>query len=129
MSDPATIAIAAAVATSAAQKISESATEGTIAAFKALCKKVFVRFRSIPEAQDALDAARIDEDDTAALRTVATALDKAAQDDPEIGRLMEELRRAASEDHDGAVHNTTGKLGDNAKVLQSRDIIHGNIRM
>lgn len=129
MPDPAIITIATAMATNAVQKISESATEGTISAFKTLCKKVFARFRSFPEAQNALDAARIDEGDTASLRTVADALDEAAQNDPEIGRLLDELLQVVSEDRAGTVHNTIrGDVSGHAKVIQTRDI-HGNVHL
>lgn len=129
MSDPAGIAIVTAIATGAVQKISESVTDGTAEAFKSLCRKVFARFRGIPEAQEALDEARLDSDDGAALETVAGHLHRAEQEDPEIARLMAELRRAAEVQDGGSVLNTIhGGVSDEAKVVQGRDF-HGDLRL
>lgn len=129
MSDPAGIAIVTAIATTTVQKISESATESTVEAFKSLCKKVFDRFRGIPKAQQALDEARLDSDDSTALETVAGHLYRAEREDPEIARLMAELRRAAEPGEGGSVINTVqGGVSDEAKVVQGRDF-HGDLRL
>lgn len=129
MSDPAGIAIVTAIVTTSVQKISESVTESTVDSFKSLCKKVFARFRSIPEAQEALDEARLDSDDNTALETVAGHLHRAEQEDPEIARLMAELRGAAETGDGGSVTNTIhGGVSEEAKVVQGRDF-HGDLRL
>lgn len=129
MSDPAGIAIVTALVTGAVQKISETATDGTITSFKELCKRVFVRFRGTPEAQEALDDARVESDDHAALEKVAVHLRRAEQEDPEIARLMAELRRAAESGGGGSVTNTIhGDVSGRARVVQARDI-DGDVRL
>lgn len=129
MSDPASIAIVTALATGAVQKISETATDNTIASFKDLCKRVFARFRGTPDAQEALDEARVESDDPATLEKVAAHLEHAEQEDPEIARLMAELRRAAETGDGGSVVNTiNGNVSDRARVLQAGDI-NGDVRL
>ena len=129
MSDPAGIAIVTAIVTNTVQRISESAADGTVEAFTSLCKKVFARFRGIPQAQEALDEARLDSDDSVALETVAGHLHRAEQEDPEIAHLMVELRRAAEAGGGGSVVNTIhGGVSDEAKVVQGRDF-HGDLRL
>ncbi|WP_017613658.1 hypothetical protein [Nocardiopsis salina] len=129
MSDPAGIAIVTALATGAVQKISETATDNTIASFKDLCKRVFARFRETPGAQEALDEARVESDDPAALEKVAVHLQVAEQEDPEIARLVAELRRAAEAGSGGSVTNTiNGNVSGNAKVVQTQDI-NGDVRL
>lgn len=129
MSDPAGIAIVTALATGTVQKISESVTDSTAEAFKSLCKKVFARFRGVPEAQEALDEARSDSGDDAALEAVAGHLRRAEREDPEIARLMAELRRAAEAQDGGPVFNTIhGGVSGEAKIVQGRDF-HGDLRL
>lgn len=129
MADPATLAIATAVVTSAVTKITESATDGTVAAFKSLCKAVFLRFRSAPQAQDALDGARLEPDSPKALAAVAEHLERAEGEDPEIRRLMQVLRQEVVQEGDGAVYNSIqGEVSGGARVFQGRDI-HGNVNL
>ncbi|GHD18937.1 hypothetical protein GCM10007147_09630 [Nocardiopsis kunsanensis] len=129
MSDPAGIAIITAIATGTVQKISDSVSDSTAEAFKSLCKKVFARFRGLPEAQEALDGVRLDSEDGSALEAVADHLHRAEQEDPEIARLMAELRRAVEDRGAGSVVNTVhGGVSDEAKVVQGRDF-HGDLRL
>lgn len=130
MADPVTVTIATAVATGAAKKLGESVSEGTAAAFKSLCKSVFARFRSTPEALEALDNARLESDDPDAVAAVAEHLEQAEREDPQIRELMEALRReVAPEDGGGAVHNTIhGDVSGNARIMQAGDI-RGDIRL
>ncbi len=129
MADPATLAIATAIVTGAVTKITESATDGTVTAFRSLCRAVFARFRSRPEAQEALDEARLAAEDPAALATVVEHLEHAESEDPGIRRLMDELRREVVQEGDGAVYNSIqGGVSGHARVIQARDF-HGDITL
>ncbi|GAB3689038.1 hypothetical protein [Nocardiopsis oceani] len=129
MAEPVTVAIAAAIATGAVTKVTEYATEGTVDTFKSLCRAVFARFRSEPEAQEALDEARLDTGDTEVLTVVAEHLERAEREDPEIGRLMGDLRSTVSQEGAGSVSNQIhGSVSGNARVYQGRDF-HGDIRL
>jgi hypothetical protein len=129
MADPVTLAIATAVVTGAVGKITEAATGGTVAAFKALRKAVFARFRSDPESQEVLDDALLEPEDTGALTAFAERLERAEGEDPRIRGLMEELRREVVQEGDGAVHNSIqGNVSGEARVFQGRDF-HGDITL
>lgn len=131
MADPVTLAIATAVVTGAVGKITEAATGGTVAALKSLRKAVFARFRSDPEAQDALDEALLEPEDPEALTAVAEHLERAEGADPGIRALMDELRREVVQEGDGAVYNNfQGDVSDNARVIQGRDWnVHGDVTL
>lgn len=129
MADPATLAIATAVVTGAVTKITETATEDTLASFKSLCKAVFARFRSDPRAQEALDEARLEPEDPEALTAVAEHLARAEGEDPGIGRLMDQMRQEVVQEGEGAVHNSIqGDVSGQARVVQGRDF-HGDVRL
>lgn len=132
MADPVTAAIVAALATASATKLGEGIGNGAVSTFKSLYKAVTRRFRSDPEAQEALDDLRLDEHDTGARDTVSLHLDRAAQEDPEIGRLLEELRAAVNEinqEGEGTVVNQiNGDVSGSARVIQGRDF-HGGVHL
>lgn len=129
MADPVTLAIAAAVVTGAVGKITEAATEGTVAAFKSLRKAVFARFRSDPESQQVLDDALLEPEDPETLAAVAEHLERVEGADPAVRALMGELRREAAQEGDGAVHNSIqGDVSGKARVFQGRDF-HGDIHL
>ncbi|WP_017582814.1 hypothetical protein [Nocardiopsis valliformis] len=132
MADPVTTAIIAALATASATKLGEGLGDGVVSTFRSLYKAVTRHFRSDPEAQEALDDLRLDEHDTEAMDVVSTHLDRAAHEDPEIGRLLEELRSEVNEinqEGDGTVVNQiNGNVSDSAKVIQGRDF-HGGIHL
>ncbi|WP_026117410.1 hypothetical protein [Nocardiopsis alkaliphila] len=128
MSDPITAAIVTALATGSSTKISEALGEGAVAVFKSLYKAVNKRFRSTPEAQEALEDLRLDSGDAEALADATKHLERAASQDPKIGRLLHELRSEVVQEGDGTVNNQIhGNVGDNARVFQGRDF-HGDIR-
>lgn len=129
MSDPITAAIVTALATGSSTKISEALGEGAVTVFKSLYKAVNKRFRSVPEAQEALEDLRLDSDDTKSLAEASKHLERAAVEDPKIGRLLDELRSEVVQEGDGSVSNQIhGNVSDNARVFQGRDF-HGDIRL
>lgn len=132
MADPVTAAIIAALATASATKLGEGLGESAVSTFKSLYKAVTKRFRSEPEAQEALDDLRLEEDDAEALGLVSLHLERAAREDPEIGRLLEELRSGTHEinqEGDGTVVNQIrGDVSGTARVVQGRDF-HGDIHL
>lgn len=132
MADPVTAAIIAALATASATRLGEGLGEGVVSTFKSLYKAVTRRFRSEPEAQEALDDLRLEEDDAEALGVVSMHLERAAHEDPEIGRLLEELRSGVNEinqEGDGTVVNQIhGDVSGTARIVQGRDF-HGGIHL
>ncbi|MDT0329160.1 hypothetical protein [Nocardiopsis lambiniae] len=129
MADPVTIALATALVTGAAAKISEHAGETVVEGLKRLQRAVFKRFRGDAAAQEALDEARVDSDDPAAIEAVAEHLERAAAEDPEIGSLVRELRGQVSQRSEGSVSNRiTGGVSGNARVFQGGNV-QGEIRL
>ncbi|OLT25574.1 hypothetical protein BJF83_05275 [Nocardiopsis sp. CNR-923] len=129
MPDPATLALAAAVATGAVSKIAEVVSQATIDDFKSFRKTLFRHFRGVPEAQEALDEARVEPDDEDAIASVADHIERAAAADPDIRRLVDALTAQASQEGGGAVHNSIrGDVSGGAKVIQTRDI-HGSVNL
>ncbi len=132
MADPITIAIITALATASASRLGDGLGEGVVSTFRSLYRSVTKRFRSEPEAMEALDDLRLEEDDAEALGVVSAHLDRAAHEDPEIGRLLEELRSGVNEINqrgDGTVVNQIqGDVSGSAKVVQGRDF-HGGIHL
>lgn len=132
MADPVTAAIIAALATASATKLGEGLGDSVVETFRSLFKAVTKRFRKDPEAQEALDGLRLDEHDAEAMDVVSLHLDRAAHEDPEIGRLLEELRSGVSEinqEGDGNVVNQiNGNVSGSARVIQGRDF-HGGIHL
>lgn len=132
MADPVTAAIIAALATASATRLGEGLGESVVSNFRSLYKAVTKRFRSEPEAQEALDDLRLEEDDAEALEVVSTHLERAAHEDPEIGRLLEELRSGVNQvnqEGDGTVVNQIhGDVSGKAKIIQGRDF-HGGIHL
>ncbi|MEU3016310.1 MULTISPECIES: hypothetical protein [unclassified Nocardiopsis] len=132
MADPVTAAIVAALATASATKLGDGLGEGAVATFKSLYRAVAQRFRSEPEAQEALDDLRLEEDGAAAVETVAAHLERAGSEDPEIGRLLAELRsrvgEVAQEGTGSVVNQVHGNVSASARVIQGRDF-HGSIHL
>jgi transposase len=131
MADPLTIALATAVVTGMASKISEHASESVGEGLKRLRRAVFKRFRGDEAAQDALDEAMLDADDPAAVEKVAEHLERAAALDPEIGALVRELGSQVEIDQEGdgnVVNQIHGDVSDRARVVQGRDF-HGDIHL
>ncbi|WP_431870580.1 hypothetical protein [Nocardiopsis eucommiae] len=132
MADPVTTAIVAALATASATKLGDGLGEGVVTTFKSLYRAVTKRFRSEPEAQEALDDLRLEQDDAGAVEAVSTHLERAAREDPEIGRLLAELRsevREINQAGEGSVVNQIhGDVSGSARVIQGRDF-HGGIHL
>ncbi|MFE1169434.1 hypothetical protein [Nocardiopsis sp. NPDC058789] len=132
MADPVTTAIVAALATASATKLGDGLGEGVVTTFKSLYRAVTKRFRSEPEAQEALDELRLEQDDAGAVEAVSAHLERAAREDPEIGRLLAELRsevREINQAGEGSVVNQIhGDVSGSARVIQGRDF-HGGIHL
>ncbi|MFL1430836.1 MULTISPECIES: hypothetical protein [unclassified Nocardiopsis] len=130
MADPITIALATAVVTGVAGKISEHASEAVSEGLKRLQRAVFKRFRGDDAAQEAIDEARISPEDPAAIEAVAGHLERAAAEDPEIAGLMRRLGNQVEQHAGGDIvnNNVYGDLKGNSKVIQIRDS-HGGINM
>ncbi|MEV2274199.1 hypothetical protein AB0I72_01315 [Nocardiopsis sp. NPDC049922] len=129
MPDPATLALATAVATGAVSKIAEVVSQATIDDFASFRKALFRFFRGVPEAQEALDEARVEPDDADAIASVADHIERAAAADPELRRLVDALTVEVAQEGDGAVYNSIqGDVSGNAKVIQTRDI-HGPVNL
>ncbi|MFY7067889.1 hypothetical protein ACOQFV_18705 [Nocardiopsis changdeensis] len=131
MADPVTIALATAVVTGMASKISERASEAVGEGLKRLRRAVFKRFRGDEAAQDALDEAMLDPDDLAAVEAVAGHLERIAAQDPEIGALVRELGAQVEVGQEGegnVVNQIHGDVSGRARVVQGRDF-HGDIHL
>ncbi|MEU0488142.1 hypothetical protein ABZ249_02860 [Nocardiopsis sp. NPDC006139] len=131
MADPVTIALATAVVTGMASKISERAGEAVGEGLKRLRRAVFKRFRGDEAAQDALDEAMLDTDDPAAVEAVAEHLERIAAQDPEIGALVRELGAQVEVGQEGegnVVNQIHGDVSGRARVVQGRDF-HGDIHL
>lgn len=132
VSDPVTAAVVAALATASATKLGDGLGEGVVSTFRSLYRAVTKRFRSEPEALEALDDLRLEQDDAEAVETVSVHLERAAREDPEIGRLLAELRSAVqqiNQEGEGSVVNQIhGDVSGSARVIQGRDF-HGGIRL
>ncbi|RNL82507.1 hypothetical protein [Halostreptopolyspora alba] len=120
MVDDVTIAIATAVAGTIAESVTKSGVEGV----KALRRLLRDRFGDRPKAREALEAARDDDGEDATLvRELATHIEEVRAQDPEVGRLVEELRPEFT-NAQGDVHNTiVGEVSGTA--VQARDIEGG----
>lgn len=129
MADPITIALATAVATGMAGKISEHASEAVGEGLKRLQRAVFKRFRGDAAAQEAMDEVRISPEDPAAAEALAGFLERAAAQDPEIAELMDGLGSHIEQDGESNVINQiNGDVSGRAKVVQGRDF-HGDIHL
>ena len=131
MADPVTIALATAVVTGMASKISERASEAVGEGLKRLRRAVFKRFRGDEAAQDALDEAMLDPDNPAAAEAVAGHLERIAAQDPEIGALVRELGAQVEVGQEGegnVVNQIHGDVSGRARVVQGRDF-HGDIHL
>lgn len=119
MSDPVTLAVAAAIA----GKVSESLTDAARSALKRLRRAVRERFFDTPEARRALEAAQEDPDDEPALARLSAYVSEAEERDPAIRRLTDELRSHLSATHGGVINHISGDVRGN--VVQARDITGG----
>lgn len=118
-----------AIATAAAGKGAESLADGARELLKMLSRALRSRFGDGTETREALEEARDSHGgDEGANRALARCLETAAQD-PEVGRLLEELRPHFEAGDQGGVHNTIhGDVRDGAKVVQARDL-HGPVNL
>ncbi|MFC3522033.1 hypothetical protein ACFONH_22150 [Streptomonospora nanhaiensis] len=119
MVDQVLIAIAAAVA----GKAVEPFTEGAVDLLRRLRGAVIARFRRDPEPHAALEAAQIDYDDTEAVAALAAHIGAAAEHDPGLRRLVEELRPYFTSGGPEVVNTVVGEVSGN--VVQARDIVGG----
>lgn len=122
MSDPITIAVAAAVA----GKVGESLTESAMAAVRRLRRALRSRFATEPPAHRALEAAREDPEDAAAVARLAEHVAAAGERDPAVRDLIEELRPHLRAADGGIVNVVEGTV--HGTVVQARDV-HGDIRL
>lgn len=132
MADPVTATIVAALAAASATKLGEGLGEGVVTTFKSFYRSVTKRFRSEPDAQEALDDLRLEQSDTKAVETVSVHLERAAREDQEIGRLLAQLRSdvaGINQEGEGSVVNQIhGDVSGSARVIQGRDF-HGGIHL
>ncbi|PWV44373.1 hypothetical protein [Nocardiopsis sp. L17-MgMaSL7] len=132
MADPVTATIVAALAAASATKLGEGLGEGVVTTFKSFYRAVTKRFRSEPDAQEALDDLRLEQSDTKAVETVSVHLERAAREDQEIGRLLAQLRSdvaGINQEGEGSVVNQIhGDVSGSARVIQGRDF-HGGIHL
>ncbi|MBQ1084302.1 MULTISPECIES: hypothetical protein [unclassified Nocardiopsis] len=132
MTDPVTATIVAALATASATKLGEGLGESVVTTFRSLYRAVTKRFRSEPEAQEALDDLRLEQDDSKAVEAVSVHLERAAREDQEIGRLLAKLRadvgQIAQEGEGSVVNQIHGDVSGSARVIQGRDF-HGGIHL
>ncbi|MDA0563035.1 hypothetical protein LG943_01590 [Streptomonospora sp. S1-112] len=119
MVDQVLIAIAAAVA----GKAVEPFTEGAVASLRRLRGAVLARFRKEPEPHAALEAAQVDYDDTEAIEVLAAHIGAAAERDPDLRVLVEELRPHFAAAGPQVRNTVVGKVSGN--VIQARDVIGG----
>ncbi|MEV4756869.1 hypothetical protein AB0J86_17390 [Micromonospora sp. NPDC049559] len=123
MTDPVMLAVATAVATKAA----EGLTEGGRSALAALVRLVRGRLRDHDESA-VLDSAEAEPADDDRVGHLAAALERAASRDPrfadELGRLWRGLRETGSTAVDGGVVNqASGPVS--GTVVQARDVQGG----
>jgi hypothetical protein len=130
MAGPITIALATAVVTGAAGKISEHASEAVSEGLKRLQRAAFKRFRDDDAAQGAIDEARISPEDPSAIEAVAGHLERAAAEDPEIAGLMRRLGGQVEQHAGGGIinDNVNADLKGHAEVVQMGDS-HGGINL
>lgn len=121
MSDPVTIAIAAAVA----GKVGEALTESAKAALTRLRRALRQRFAADPAAQEALATAQDDPEDPEATERLAAHVSAAEEADPAVRELVGELRGSFQATDGGVVNVFHGTAG---KVVQARDI-HGGLNL
>ncbi|MFI6574577.1 hypothetical protein ACIBFB_02160 [Nocardiopsis sp. NPDC050513] len=125
MPDPATLALAAAVATGAVSKIAEVVSQATIDDFKSLRRTLFRYFRGVPDAQEALDEARVEPDDDDAIASVADHIERAAAADPEVRRLVDALTAEIGEDRGGTHVNSFSGDNRHGISIQARTVNGG----
>ena len=118
--DPVISSVAAAVA----GKAVEAALQGGKSACAALVRLVRERFSRDTEAAAALEAARGDPEDTAAVSGLALVLERLVLADADFGARIRELwPRAAAElsaSEGGVVNSATGSVGGH--LMQARDV-------
>jgi hypothetical protein len=120
MSDPVISSVAAVVAGKAA----EAAMQGGKSACAALVRLVRERFSRDKEATTALEAARSNPEDTAAVAGLALVLERLVLADADFGARIRELwPRAAAElsaSEGGVVNSAAGSVGGH--LMQARDV-------
>lgn len=113
MSDPVTLAVAAAVA----GKVGEGLVDGAKKLLPRLRKALRERFADSPEDTELLQAVQDDEDDTAAQESLAERLTWLRANDPEIRALIDQLAAPAPRTNihqtvSGTVHGTVTQIGE-----------------
>jgi hypothetical protein len=120
MSDPVISSIAAVVAGKAA----EAAVQGGKSACAALVRLVRERFGRDKEATTALETARSNPENTAAVAGLALVLERLVLADAEFGAQIRELLPQAeaelSASEGGVVNSATGSVGGH--LMQARDV-------
>jgi hypothetical protein len=117
MTDPLTVAIAAALAGKAVELVGEPAKQ----AVAAIVRKVRDKFRGRPDDEAALTAVAVEPDSPERLAAFDAALRQAIADDPAFGAELRALWRQAQ---GGAVTNIVSGRAD--KSVQLRDV-HGDL--
>ncbi|MFD6097215.1 hypothetical protein ACFVWN_17590 [Nocardiopsis flavescens] len=131
MADPVTLALATAVVTGVATKISEHAGTAVTEGLARLRRAAFAWFRGDDGAREALDEALLSTGDPAALEAVAGHLERASAQNPEIAALMRELGAEVDVSQEGegnTVNQIHGDVSGSARVVQARDF-HGDIHL
>lgn len=125
MTDPITLAIAAAIAGKGAEAFGAQAAP----AIARLVRRVKARFAGHPEGSEALVAAEADPDDPGRTEALATALDAAAADDPELATELHTLRQQVQQVHSASGNAVVNNFqGNTEKFVQLRDV-HGDINL
>ncbi|MGN9912410.1 hypothetical protein ACTMTJ_33230 [Phytohabitans sp. LJ34] len=124
MIDPMMLAVATALATKAAEGLSEAGR----AAFGALVQRVRSRLAAEPGGTGTLESAESHPGDERLVERLAAALSVAADRDPtfaaDLARLWSAVRDAAVvAAHDGVVNQQSGSVGGH--VVQARDVSGG----
>jgi len=124
MIDPIMITIATALATKAAEGLSEAGR----AAFRRLARRVRSRLDAEPDGALTLASAERHPDDERVVELLAATLSATARRDPafgaEMARLWSEVQDGAVvATHDGVVNQQSGTVGGN--VVQARDVSGG----
>ncbi|MDS1272093.1 hypothetical protein RIF23_17525 [Lipingzhangella sp. LS1_29] len=124
MSDPVTVAIATAVAGKVAESLSDTAKSALKRLREAVMRRVTDSDERDTAPREALAAAQIDPEDPQAVQRLAAAL--SASDDPEVRRLVAELRPHFEPGQESVTNTVQGDVSGN--VVMAKDI-HGNISL
>jgi hypothetical protein len=120
--EPVILAIAGAVA----GKTTEGLVEGAKTLVVRLRKRLRERFADSDEHREALDAARDNPEDEAAVAALARRLDEVGMRDPELAPLLRELGEYLRPEQAGVNNTVIGNVSGH--VTQARDV-HGDINI